>query len=127
MTIRICIADRQPRVRYGMRVLLEQQPGWKVIGEASEAAEIIEQTQAGCPDIVLLEWELPGMPAEEIIAQLRTSCPDLRVVSLSGHHEVRQIALGVGVDGFASKTETPERLIRLIQKIMRIGTSVSPR
>jgi len=124
VTIRICIADRQPRVRYGMRVLLEQQPGWKVIGEAAEVAELIEQTQTGCPDMVLLEWELPGMPAEEVVAQLRSSCPDIRIVSLSGQLEVRQAALNAGVDGFASKTEPPERLIQLIQKIMRISSRI---
>ncbi|UCH61169.1 MAG: response regulator transcription factor [Anaerolineales bacterium] len=121
MTIKFCIADRQPRVRYGMRVLLEQQQGWKVIGEAAEADELLMLVQAGCPDIVLLEWELPGMPAEEIIAQLRGSHPGLRVISLSGQPEARQVALKMGVDGFASKTEPPERLIQLIQKNLPVS------
>lgn len=123
MSTRICIADRQPRVRYGMRILLEQQPGWKVSGEAADSDELLEQLQAACPDLLLLDWELPGMTAEELITHLRQSCPWLRLVLLSGRHEMGEAALRVKVDGFASKTEPPERLISLIQKIIQVSSA----
>ena len=116
MSIGIFIADRQPRVRYGMRILLEQQPGWKVRGEAAEAGELLEQMQAACPDLLLLDWELPGMPMEELVIHLRQTYPCLRLVLLSGRLEVGEAALRLSADGFASKTEPPERLISLIQK-----------
>lgn len=124
VSIRFCIADRQPRVRYGMRILLEQQPGWKVISEAADADEVLKQMHANCADFLLLDWELPGQAAEELIARLRKSCPRLRVITLSGHHDARQAALKAGVDGFASKTEPPERLISLIQEIASIDSRV---
>jgi len=117
--MRICIADSQSRVRYGLRVLLEQQPGWKVIGEAADAQELLEQVCGNCPDLVLFDWELPGTPAAELLTRLRQLCPPLRVIPMSGRHELRQAALEAGAEAFASKTESPERLVTLIRELHR--------
>ena len=46
-----------------LRVLLEQQPGWRVAGEAADAQSLLDMARRGCPDLVLADWELPGMPA----------------------------------------------------------------
>jgi two-component system nitrate/nitrite response regulator NarL len=117
VTIKICIADSQSRVRFGLRVLLEQQPGWQVIEEFSEARELLERMHRDCPDLVLLDWELPGMPAEKTLPLLRQACPGLRVIALSGGHELRQAALWAGADAFASKMEPPEKLLVLIREL----------
>jgi len=124
MTIRICIADRQPRVRYGLRILLEQQPGWKVNGEATNAQELLEQVVGNPPDLILLDWELPGIKDEDLLSRLSDFCPDLMIISISAHHEAQQAALDAGVDGFASKTQPPEKLISLIHKIIRVRPKI---
>ncbi len=61
MWMQILLADNQPRVRLGLRVLLERQPGFKVVGEAVNAEELLARMEAGRPDLVLLGWELPGL------------------------------------------------------------------
>ncbi len=119
VTINICIADSQSRVRFGLRVLLEQQAGWKVVGEAAEAHELLKQIYSDCPDLVLLDWDLPGMPAEILLTILRQACPKSRIIALSGRDGLRQLVLETGVDAFVSKTETPEKLITMIQQIAR--------
>jgi DNA-binding NarL/FixJ family response regulator len=58
--MQILLADNQPKVRFGLRVLLKRQPGLKVIGEAINAEELLAQVEADCPDLVLLSWGLPG-------------------------------------------------------------------
>ena len=59
--MQILLADNQPKVRFGLRVLLERQPGLKVVGEAADAEELLARMEADRPDLVLLGWELPGL------------------------------------------------------------------
>jgi DNA-binding NarL/FixJ family response regulator len=111
----ILIGDAQPRVRFGLRLLFEQQPGWKVTGEAEDAQALLDHIRFGCPNLVLLDWELPGMPAQELLALIRQTCPRLGVVFMSGKSELRQMALQAGADIFAYKADPPEKLLELIR------------
>lgn len=115
MGLNILIGDASPRVRFGLRLLLEQQPGWRVTGEAEEAQALLDAVHCGCPDLVLLDWELPGMPAQELLTAIRLACPHLRVVFMSGKDELRQMALQAGADVFAYKADPPEKLLGLMQ------------
>jgi DNA-binding NarL/FixJ family response regulator len=113
----ILIGDAQPRVRFALHLLLEQQPGWKVAGEAGDVQALLQQIQCSCPDLVLLDWELPGMPAEALLTVIRQACPRLWVIFMSGKAELRQAALLAGADVFAYKADPPERLLGLIREL----------
>ena len=71
--MRILIADDQPKVRFAMRVLLDRQPGLVVVGEAVHADSLLAQAAKACPDLVLLDWELPGLPVTDLLVALRSS------------------------------------------------------
>jgi DNA-binding NarL/FixJ family response regulator len=114
----ILIGDAQPRVRFGLRLLFEQQPGWNVEGEVEDAQALLEAVRLGCPDLVLLDWELPGIPAEELLALIRQKCPRLGVVFMSGKLELRSMALLAGADIFAYKADPPEKLLEQIQELI---------
>jgi DNA-binding NarL/FixJ family response regulator len=116
--LNILIGDAQPRVRFGLRLLLEQQPGWRVTGEAEDAQLLLDHIRLGCPDLVLLDWELPGMPVTELLATIRRACPRLRVVFMSSKDELRQAALQAGADIFAYKADPPEKLLELIRGLV---------
>jgi DNA-binding NarL/FixJ family response regulator len=125
--MQILLADNQPRVRFGLRVLLERQPGLKVVGEASNAADLLAQMRTGCPDLVLLGWGLPGLAKADLVSALRAVCPDLSVIALSGRMEVRRAALDAGADAFVYKCDPPERLLAAIadcstEEMVREGT-----
>ena len=111
----ILIGDAQPRIRFGLRLLFEQQPGWNVTGEVDHAQALLEAVYLACPDLVLLDWELPGMPAEELLAQIRQLCPRLAVVFMSGKLELRPVALLAGAEIFAYKADSPEKLLEQIR------------
>jgi len=119
--MRIFLADNQSRVRYGLRVLLEQQEGWKVVGEAWEAHDLLDQVKRVCPDMVLLDWGLPDIGEMDLIPALREICPELYVIVFSGRLEVRGAALKSGCDIFVSKTDPPERLLKAIKSICVFG------
>jgi DNA-binding NarL/FixJ family response regulator len=59
-------------------------------------------------DVVLLDWELPGMPPAELVQALRAVRPSLPVVAMSARHEARAAALAAGVTAFCSKAAPPE-------------------
>jgi DNA-binding NarL/FixJ family response regulator len=114
--MRILLADNQPRVRFALRVLLERQPGWQVVGEAVDADGLLDQAEVTRPDLVLLGWELPGLLAAGSLPALRGVCSDLLVIALSGRPEARRASLDAGADAFVSKSDPPERLLAAIEK-----------
>ena len=121
--MRILIADDQDRVRFALRVLLMQQPGLQVVGEASDGEALLAQARAIAADLILVDWELPRLAEAGGLPALRRSLPDLQVVVLSSRPGVRQAALAVGGDAFVSMSDPPERLLTVIQ---RCGAMANP-
>jgi DNA-binding NarL/FixJ family response regulator len=125
--MRILLADDESNVRFALRVLLEPRPGLCIAGEAGDVEGLLAEIEASCPDLVLLDWELPGMAAldpsagsgQSLLFSLRTACPDLHVIALSGRPEARQAALEAGADAFVGKTDQPERLLAAIRSVKR--------
>lgn len=112
--MRVLLADDQSKVRSALRLLLEQQPGLSVVSEAVEAESLLAQAEATQPDLVLLDWELPGLRTDDWLSTLRTLCPRLKVIALSGQPEARRAALAAGADAFVSKGDPPERLLAAV-------------
>ena len=114
----ILIGDAQRRVRFGLQLLFEQQAGWKVVGEVEDAQSLLDAVRFRCPDLVLLDWELPGMPAEDLLPMIRKECPRLGVIFMSGRIELRPMALKAGADFFAYKADPPEKLLEQIRGLI---------
>jgi len=112
--MRILIADGQSSVRYALHILLQRQSGIEVVGEAIDAQELLARIEAASPDLVLLDWELPGLPRRALLAAMRNAVPNLTVIALSGRSEDSPLALEAGADAFVSKVEPPERLLSAI-------------
>lgn len=112
--MRILLADNRPKVRFALGALLQRQQGLKVVGEAVDAEDLLAQTEKTCPDLVLLDWELPGLAGVDLLTALHRACPHVFVIALSGRVRARQEALAAGADAFVSKGEPPERLLAAI-------------
>ena len=115
--MKISIADPQTRVRFSLRILLEQQSGWTIVGEAADCEELLRSLCIGCPDMLLMDWDLPGMPAGNLLRLLREQYPGMLIITMSGRQELGLAALKAGADGFAGKTESPEKLLNLIREL----------
>ena len=81
--MRVLLADDQSKVRSALQLLLEQEPGMSLVGEAVEAEDLLAQAEAPQPDLVLLDWELPGLRTDDWLSTLRTLCPRLKVIVCS--------------------------------------------
>ena len=111
----IQLADSRPRVRFALRALLEEQPGMRIVGEVTRSRDLLAQVEVICPDLLLLSWELPGLPGADLLVLLRKICPHLYVIVLSGQQAARQAALAAGADAFVSKITPPEGLLAAIE------------
>jgi DNA-binding NarL/FixJ family response regulator len=117
--MRILVADSQSKVRHALCVLLKQQPGLEIVGEAASALELLTQTEKCCPDLILLHWRLRALTAFDLLPALRRVCPGLHLIVLSARQEACQAALDAGADAFVCKMDPPDRLLAAIQAIQQ--------
>ena len=111
----IMVADRRSEVRFALRVLLERKHDLEVVGEAVNTEDLLTKVEGECPDLVLLDWDLPGLLAGQTVATLRVFCPDISVIVMSGRFEVKHAALAAGVDDFFHKTNPPDSLLAAVE------------
>lgn len=119
--MRIVLADKRAEVRSALRLLLEQDGGMTVVSEAATARDLLEQLRRFGPDVVLVDWDLPGLPVTGFLLRLRSACPGVRVVALCSRPEMRPVALTAGADAFLCKAEPPETLVDVIRDWFRPG------
>lgn len=118
----VILADDQFDVRCALRLLLEQEADLELVSEAVNTFELLSQLSTACPDLVLLDWELPGLPILDLLASVRRICPDTRIIALSGRPEACEQAAQAGVPGFVSKGDPPERLLAVVRRVMRASS-----
>lgn len=115
--MRVILADDQQDVRSALRLLLEDEPGLSIVGEAAEVGELLSQVARSGPDLILLDWELPGLATDVVLLRLRSNGRNTRVIALSGKPEARQVSLEAGADAFVSKGDPPEKLLATVRAL----------
>lgn len=117
--MRVLLADGQTQVRSALQILLKQQPGVSVVGEVSEAHSLLAQLDATRPDLLLLDWSLPGLATVGSVAALRQLYPHVTVIVLSGRPEACREATAAGAHAFVSKADPPEQLLAALHALGR--------
>lgn len=128
--IRVLVADDQPLVRLGLRVLLEAEDDITVAGEAADGRTLVALAQASRPDVVVMDVRLPVMDGISAL-QAMSGDPDLagiRTVILTSleHDEYLFPALRSGAAGFLSKNSHPAELIRAVRVAAAGDSLLSP-
>src|SRR6476646_6925314 len=78
--LRVLIADEHDVTRQGVRVHLEAQQGWQVVGEAAEGKQAIHAAIDTKPDVAVLAYELPIANGIDVTARIRERLPNTEVV-----------------------------------------------
>lgn len=119
-TVRIVVADDHPIFRDGLRKLLEAEPGFQVIGEASDGEQAAALTRRLEPDVLLLDLAMPRVPGLEAVEKLRDLSETVRIILLTAAIEREQIvkALQFGVRGVVLKESATELLLKSIRCVM---------
>jgi DNA-binding NarL/FixJ family response regulator len=126
--IRVLVADDHAIVRTGIRHVLESEPGFVVVAEASTGAEALELAAALRPDVVVLDISMPGESGLRIAAELRRRAPETQVLSLSMHDNTEYVleSLRAGVHGYLLKDTAATELRGAIRAVRRGESFFSP-
>jgi DNA-binding NarL/FixJ family response regulator len=127
--VRIVLADDEQKVRSALRLLLQELmkdpagawcEGPCLIVDAAATEAVVRELKEEMVDLLLLDWELPGMGASELIGKVRELSPGCVVIAMSGRPEAARDALARGADAFVSKNEPPDRLVSTLRQRVRV-------
>lgn len=112
----IFLAESEKHVRAAMALLLEHQPNFTILGEASTAESAVAKICQNPPDVILLDWHLPGLHPQRLITALRLCSPEALIFATSVKPELAEIALKAGSDGFLSKQLSPDQFLEALNR-----------
>jgi DNA-binding NarL/FixJ family response regulator len=127
--ISVLLADDQPLLRRGFRMILEAEDGLAVTGEAGDGAEAVELARRVKPDVVLMDIRMPGTDGIEATRRITEAQPDVRVLVLTTFDldEYAFGALRAGASGFLLKDVRPHELVAAVRTVASGDAVVSPR
>ena len=117
--IKLLIVDDLEHVRQGLRTIFELAGGVRVVGEASDGLEAIQQVEQLQPEVVLMDLVMPQVDGLEATQRIKAQHPETGVVMITIHdsEETREQAAMAGVDAFLAKGTDTETLIQTIQEV----------
>lgn len=126
--IRIVIADDHPLVRSGLREAIEAEPGLVVVAEAGDGAGALSSIAAQCPDVTVLDIEMPGMSGIDVLRSLHGSTNPPRVIMLTVHRstEVFRVVMDLGAHGYVLKESAIVDVVQGIRTVYAGEYYVSP-
>ena len=106
-------------MRRGLRLLLERQPEFKVVGEASDGRQAVEQAEVTKPDIIVLDIAMPNLSGIEAAQRISALLPQTRIIILSMHSDESYVlrALKAGAKGYLLKDSAENDLIEAIRAV----------
>jgi two-component system, NarL family, response regulator DesR len=120
------LADDNPAIRSALTLLLETRLKIGEIGETDNLEDLADAMARFQPDILILDWDLPGPAKKGRVAALRALHPSLKIVVASSRPEVAQQALAAQADSYVCKCEPPELVVQVIQGIMNSIDEIEP-
>lgn len=118
--IRVLVVDDHALVRRGFRRLLEDDEGLEVVGEATDGNEAMEQVLRERPDVVVLDYALPGQNGALTARKILAAFPETRILMLSMHAEASYVERSreAGAMGYLLKNALDLELVQAVKQVM---------
>jgi DNA-binding NarL/FixJ family response regulator len=126
---KVLIADDQSLVRAGFRMILEAEPGFEVVGEASDGLTAVLAARETEPDVILMDVRMPnvdGLEATRRLLQGKEDGPRILILTTFDLDEYVYEALRAGASGFLLKDTPPEQLVEAIRIVAGGDALLSP-
>jgi DNA-binding NarL/FixJ family response regulator len=126
--ITVLLVDDHEMVREGLRLSLESSPEIRIVGEASNGIEAIQQTQKQVPDVVVMDITMPQLNGIDAIPELRQLAPNVQIVILSMHSNPEYVlrALDAGALGFVLKESASREVVAAVRAVHARTRYLSP-
>ncbi len=120
-TIKILIAEDHAIVREGIRMILDAEPDFDVVGEAKDGKQAVELVRSLSPDVVVMDISMPQMTGIEATQQIRRLCPRTHVLILTIHEEESYVfqLLQMGASGYVLKRAAATDLVEAVRAASR--------
>ncbi len=124
MTIRVVLADDQPLIRAGLRVLIADTPDLEIVGEAGTGAEAVELVEEVNPDVVVMDIRMPGMDGIEAARRITSA----HVIMLTTFDDDEYVygSLKAGASGFLVKDMALEEILAAIRVVAKGDGLIAP-
>ena len=126
--IRILVADDHLIVREGLRLIMDTEPGFELVGEASDGAEAVELAAKLQPDVILMDLRMPRVDGLTAIERLQVKQPQTAIVILTtfNEDELMRQGLQAGARGYLLKDTDRNTLFNTIRAAARGETLLQP-
>jgi NarL family two-component system response regulator YdfI len=126
--IRVLIADDHQVVREGLRMILEAEEGFQVVGEAADGVEAVELTGQAQPQVILMDLRMPRMDGLEAIERIRAQWPQVAIVILTTYDEDDLMVRGLraGALGYLLKDTSRQELFDCLRAAARGDALLKP-
>ncbi len=118
---RVLIADHHLLVRDGIRAMLDDQQQIEVVATSSGGEEVVEYCESGEIDLVILDINMPGMPASETVRKVRERHPEIKILGISREteHDFTRKLIGAGMNGHLCKNSSMNDLLEAIKILLK--------
>ena len=124
----MAIVEDQPKIREGLRSLIDGTDGYRCAGSFRSMEEALDQIAFDLPAVALVDIGLPGISGIEGIRRLKEAHPTLAVLMLTVYDDDKRIfdAMCAGASGYMLKQTPPARLLECIKEVLEGGAPMSP-
>ena len=116
--IKILIVDDHQALREGLKVILQLEPDFSIVGEAEEGKQAIELARALAPDVIIMDMDLGDMHGIQVTELILNHQPDICVIGFSMHTDpdLAKVMRKVGAKAYLTKSDSPDQLISAIRR-----------
>jgi DNA-binding NarL/FixJ family response regulator len=122
--IRVAIVDDHPVVRDGLLSVLDDEPDFRIVGAVGSAEDLVAKAGIWRPDVVLLDFEMPGLSGVDAVRELSRTLPDARVIVFTAYADDDKIigAVRAGARGYVLKGAPACDVARAIRDVFSGGS-----
>ncbi|MDP2931890.1 MAG: response regulator transcription factor [Chloroflexota bacterium] len=126
--LNIVLADDHKIVRQGVRLLLESEPDFHIVGEAANGADATRLVEQLKPDVLVVDLKMPGLSGIDVAKRVAASSPNTRVIILSMYSSEAYVlaALEAGAKGYVLKESSSNELVQAIRHAISGRRYLSP-
>jgi DNA-binding NarL/FixJ family response regulator len=117
--MQVLIVDHNPDIRTAMRLLLTEKMQVDDVLDVSDLKDLNKILLELQPEIILLDWELPGFSAQEHLPQLCEKAPVSCFVIVSSKPETKKFVANLGLNAFIGKYQSPDAIVDVLNKCQK--------